>query len=220
VAEATPVRKGILELLDFSSSLKTPASQRSFAWEREHVDDYWNELQRALDLPGGLEDYFLGLIVVDNSDQIQDGQQRRATTFLLASEMYDLIESAKAAAAHNLQLAKDASAQIGPVLRQSPSAPLIISSKDQEVLLKRAGIRADSPECAKRLEAARTRLPGHLAADLATRTSPDAKLGQLKQWGQFLRSRAYVVVLRVSPKDAHNIFEQGRAEREAVSRDF
>ncbi len=202
-----PVRNGILELLDFRHTLKTPAFQRSFAWERTHIDDYSNDLKRALDLPGGSEDYFLGLIVLDTSDQIQDGQQRLATALLLASEMYDLVDQAKALGPHDTQLAKDTSAQIISALRQSPSAPLAISLQDQAVLLNRAGIRSDSPESAKRLVAARSRLRRHLDADLTTRTTPDSQLGRLKQWGEFLRGGAYVVVLRVPPKDAHNIFE-------------
>src|SRR5437660_1225576 len=91
--------------------------------------------------------------------------------------------------------------------RQTPTAPLRISAQDQEVLLNRAGIRGDSPESAKRLAAARKQLGSHLDVDLESRTSPDARLGRLKQWGSFLRHEAYVVVLRVPPKDAHNIFE-------------
>lgn len=204
---SAPESKGILELLDFSNTLKTPAFQRSFAWEGGQVDDFWNDLERALDTPTGPEDYFLGLIVLDDTDQIQDGQQRLATTLLLASEMYELVEAAKAAGIHNAQLAIDASAQISSALRQSPTAPLIISLQDQDILLNRAGIRSDSPESAKRLAAARTRLRAHLDADLSARTTPDAQLGRLKQWGEFLRGRAYTVLLRVPPKDAHNIFE-------------
>src|SRR5216684_9191267 len=100
-----PVRNGILELLDFRHTLKTPAFQRSFAWERTHIDDYSNDLKRALDLPGGSEDYFLGLIVLDTTDQIQDGQQRLATTLLFASGISKRIEAAKAAGNHDPQLA-------------------------------------------------------------------------------------------------------------------
>jgi hypothetical protein len=202
-----PTRKGILELLDFNSPLSTPSFQRSFAWERAHVDDYWNDLKRAIDVPGGPEDYFLGLIVLDNTDQIQDGQQRLATTLLFASEMYELVENAKTIGSYASQLAVDAMAQIAPALSQSPTEALKIDPKDQEILLKRTGIRPDSPESSKRLSAARSRLGELLGADLAARATPDAKLGRLKQWGEFLRKRAYTVVLRVPPKDAHNIFE-------------
>lgn len=201
-----PDRKGILELLDHSSNLKTPAFQRTFAWARQQVDEFWTDLKRALDAQP-TDEYFLGLIVLDTTDQIQDGQQRLATTLLFASEISQQIDAAKAAGSHDTQLANDATAAVASALRQNPSAPLRISSQDQEVLLNRAGIRGDSPESTKRLAAARSRIGSHLDDDLQSRTSPDARLGRLKQWGSFLRTEAYAVVLRVPPKDAHNIFE-------------
>lgn len=206
MVNSEPRRDGILRVLD-AGTLTTPAFQRSFAWEQAHIDEYWTDLQRALDTPGESADYFLGLVVLDHSNQIQDGQQRLATTLLLASEMYEFIERAKATAPHDGRLAKDALAQVAAVLRASPSAPLVIGLKDQDILLNRAGIRSNSPESAKRLVAARSRLSTHLESDLQGRTTADSKLARLKQWGEFLRTKAYVVTLRVPPKDAHNIFE-------------
>lgn len=73
MAAAAPERKGILELLDFTSNLKTPAFQRSYAWGTQQVDEYWNDLRRALDEQPGGADYFLGLVVLDNGDEIEDG---------------------------------------------------------------------------------------------------------------------------------------------------
>ena len=201
-----PERKGILTLLDHDSNLKTPAFQRTFAWGRQQVHEFWTDLSRALDAQPS-DDYFLGLIVLDTTDQIQDGQQRLAMTLLFASEISNRIAAVAAAGTHDAQLVRDAVAAVASALRQTPTAPLRISAQDQEVLLNRAGIRGDSPESAKRLAAARKQLGSHLDVDLESRTSPDARLGRLKQWGSFLRHEAYVVVLRVPPKDAHNIFE-------------
>jgi hypothetical protein len=121
--------------------------------------------------------------------------------------MYTLIEGAKAAGQHDTQLAIDATAQINAALRQSPSTPLVIQPSDQDVLLNRAGVSSSLPESARRLRAARQRLREHLTDDLSNRTTPDAQLARLKQWGEFLRNDAYTIVLRVPPKDAHNIFE-------------
>jgi hypothetical protein len=39
------------------------------------------------------------------------------------------------------------------------------------------------------------------------RAKPDERLRRLKRWAEFLRQHAYVVLLQVPPKDAHNIFE-------------
>jgi hypothetical protein len=203
----SPQAKGVLELLDFKYALNAPAFQRSYAWERHQVDDYWNDLRRALDDPTGTAAYFLGLMVIDDGDEIQDGQQRLATTLLLAAEMHALVESAKAAGQHDAQLAIDATAQINSALRQSPSLPLTIQPADQDALLNRAGVSSGLPESARRLRAARQRLRHHLTADLVSRATPDAQLARLKQWGEFLRKDAYTVLLRVPPKDAHNIFE-------------
>jgi hypothetical protein len=207
VALPEPERKGILELLDSTEPLTTPPFQRTFAWDRPEVDDYWSDLKRALDTTGGPTDYFLGLIVLDDKRHIQDGQQRLAMTLLLSSEIYESVEAAKQAGSHDAQLAIDAAGPVVPALRQSPSAKLQISLQDQDVLLNRAGVESDSPESTRRLAAARARLRKHLDDDLRSRTTPDSKLARLKQWGEYLRAGAYIVVLRVPPRDAHNIFE-------------
>lgn len=201
-----PDRKGILELLDYGSDLETPPFQRTFAWGRQQIDEFWTDLRRALDAQPS-DEYFLGLVVLDTTNQIQDGQQRLATTLLFASEISKRIDEAKAAGSHDAQLANDATAAVASALRQNPSAPLRISPQDQGVLLNRAGIRADLSESTKRLDTARSWIGKHLDSDLNSKGTPDARLGRLKQWGTFLRSKAYVVVLRVPPRDAHNIFE-------------
>lgn len=201
-----PDRKGILELLDFGSDLETPPFQRTFAWKRQQIDEFWTDLRRALDNQPA-DEYFLGLVVLDTANQIQDGQQRLATTLLLASELSKRIEKVKEGGSYDAQLANDATALVASALRQDPSTPLRISPQDQDVLLNRAGIRADVAESTKRLDAARSQIRKHLDEDLKTRETPDARLGRLKQWGTFLRTDAYVVVLHVPPKDAHNIFE-------------
>jgi hypothetical protein len=202
----SPDRKGILELLDYGSDLETPPFQRTFAWGRQQIDEFWTDLKRALDAQPS-DEYFLGLVVLDTANQIQDGQQRLATTLLFASEISQRIDDAKAAGSHDAQLANDATAAIASALRQDPSAPLRISPQDQGVLLNRAGIRADLSESTRRLEVTRSQIARYLDNDLKSRATPDARLGRLKQWGTFLRTEAYVVVLRVPPKDAHNIFE-------------
>ncbi len=201
-----PERFGILKLLDHGSHLETPIFQRTFAWKQPQIDDFWDDLIRALDAEP-TDQYFLGLIVLDGADEIQDGQQRLATTLILASELYEQIESAKKDGAYSSQLAKDALAGVAAALRQDDSGPLRISDQDQDELLNRAGIRSDPPESAKRLAAARKRLAEHLERDLEPRATPDSRLSRLKQWAAFLREKAYVVVLRVPTKDAHNIFE-------------
>ncbi len=207
MALPAPERKGILELLDAAAPLKTPPFQRSFAWEKSELDDFWDDLRSAIDTSGGPADYFLGLIVLDDQNHIEDGQQRLATVLLLASEIYEAAQEAKRSGTFDSQLAIDAEGAVTPALRQSPNSALEINLTDQGVLLKRAGVQPDSPESTKRLAAARKRLKAHLSGDLSGRTTPDAKLARLKQWGEYLRGGAYTVLLRVPPRAAHNIFE-------------
>lgn len=198
---------GILELLDHGSSLKIPPFQRSFAWEEDQVNEYWSDLKRALGRDGGPADYFLGLIVVDEQSQIQDGQQRLATTLLLASEIYDAAEAAKASGSYTASLATNVIGQVTPALRTGATAPLCLNHADQELLLKRAGIRSDSPESVKRLARARQVLADLVDEEMSASTTPDEKLRRLKKWSDFIRKPAYVIVLTVPVRDAHNIFE-------------
>ncbi len=205
--EDQPLRKGILALLETDEPLRTPVFQRSFAWTAAQVDEYWNDLTSAIDSTGGPRDYFFGLVVLDRLNEIQDGQQRLATTLLLATEIYSEIETAKRGVAHDENLARNAIGQVAAALRLSPSSPLALNHDDQIALLARTGVSGNSPESAKRIVAARRRLRDRLQGDLRDRTSPDAKLARLKSFGEFLRSKAYLVVLRVPARDAHHIFE-------------
>jgi len=76
VPSTAPDRKGILELLDYSSNLKTPAFQRTVAWASQQVDEFWTDLTRALDAPP-VDEYFLGLVVLD-TDRSDSGRPAAA----------------------------------------------------------------------------------------------------------------------------------------------
>jgi hypothetical protein len=199
-------RRGILQLLDHGSELKVPFFQRSFAWENDQVREYWDDLKLALDRDGGSSEHFLGLLVVDTSSHIQDGQQRLATTLLLAGAIYEAADAAKKAGVHDVSLATDVIGQVSPALRTGAAAPLRLGKDDQPALLKRAGIR-DAPESVRRLNAARSQLAAYVTAEMSKLATPDEKLRRLKKWSEFLRRDAYVIVLTVKVRDAHNIFE-------------
>jgi hypothetical protein len=83
----------IMTLTDLISTryFSVPRYQRSYAWDTDEVDDFWNDMNRAI-LEGG--DYFLGNIVLtaganEGSYEIIDGQQRIATTTILCAAMRD-----------------------------------------------------------------------------------------------------------------------------------
>jgi hypothetical protein len=200
-------KRGILTLLDHGSSLRIPVFQRSFAWEPDQADDFWEDLLRALDRDGGSAEYFLGLIVVDENWEIQDGQQRLATTLMFAGAIYEVIEEARADPHHDQDLAVNAIGLVTPALRTGRDAPLTLSPADQSVLLQRVGIRADSPESTKRLDKVRRRLSALVHADVDGLATADERLRRMRNWAEFLRTQAYVIQLKVPPRDAHNIFE-------------
>ena len=65
--------------------LAVPVYQRSFAWTKEQVAEFWTDLRDAL--ASNPPEYFLGTIVLtragSNKATVIDGQQRLATTAIL-----------------------------------------------------------------------------------------------------------------------------------------
>jgi len=81
-------------VLDAISSrfFAVPRYQRSYAWEKEQLNDFWSDMERSISAGG---DYFLGSFVLSNEDQadyvsIIDGQQRVVTTTILLASMRDI----------------------------------------------------------------------------------------------------------------------------------
>lgn len=75
-----------------SKYFAVPRYQRSYSWEEVQLEDFWGDMQSAIQSGG---DYFLGSFVLSNEDQgdyfsIIDGQQRVATTTILLATMRDV----------------------------------------------------------------------------------------------------------------------------------
>lgn len=71
--------------------LKVPIYQRSFAWEKDNIQELFADIKNAYP-----EDFFIGTIVVtDKGDyyEIVDGQQRLATICLFFAAIRDLLKS-------------------------------------------------------------------------------------------------------------------------------
>src|SRR5437899_1874559 len=72
--------------------LIVPPNQREYSWEEKHVQELFQDLQKAIDQPGG-NFYFLGTIALTgknaNSPEVTDGQQRLATTTILIATIRD-----------------------------------------------------------------------------------------------------------------------------------
>lgn len=76
-----------------SQEYRVPTYQRSYAWKDAAVQDFWDDLNQALDAND--PDYFLGTLVLtpDENDRrrvVIDGQQRLATTTLLLTALRDV----------------------------------------------------------------------------------------------------------------------------------
>jgi hypothetical protein len=89
--EIKPVDQTVEKLLK-SAFYKIPRFQRPYSWDRENVEDFWNDAVTADD-----PDYFIGSFVVYKSNSphdplfVVDGQQRLTTlTLLLAAVRDDL----------------------------------------------------------------------------------------------------------------------------------
>jgi hypothetical protein len=85
--------EGIGEFLSQHSHLRIPNHQRTFAWKKEHADDFWSDISTAIseavDRNERSADYFLGSIVTTPDEEreqglcIIDGQQRLVSVSLL-----------------------------------------------------------------------------------------------------------------------------------------
>jgi len=71
--------------------LTVPTYQRSYAWEDEDVEDYWDDIIRAMRSPN--DDYFVGSVVLSqtpgDTQEVVDGQQRLATTAIIIGAIRD-----------------------------------------------------------------------------------------------------------------------------------
>lgn len=79
------------------SKYTVPFFQRGFAWEKEQVTQFWEDIYGIMDPGFSLESvrpYFIGAMVFESDDErtvIIDGQQRLATITILLSVIRDLL---------------------------------------------------------------------------------------------------------------------------------
>jgi Protein of unknown function DUF262/Protein of unknown function (DUF1524) len=210
VDRPVPTAKGIAELFQPASPLRTPVIQRSYAWIDANVRDYLQDLTeaRAVD-----RYHFLGLIVLDQNGRIHDGQQRLATTFLFIQALKAQLD--RCASSLTLEETEQVncealSAALTSAIKgdkQIPSAPLLVGRGDQSFLVDpTTGVTA-STESAARLTKARGAVIAHLVAELDTLPDDAARVAALWSWWRYLTERACVIELIVSSQTASSIFE-------------
>jgi hypothetical protein len=189
--------------------LVVPPYQRPYAWEQEHVDEFWNDLASA---KAESREYFVGAVVLtagpDATWFVIDGQQRLATASLLLAAIRDELAAidnpdlADYVDQRFLQSFDPTTAQVEPRLRVAPS--------DQGFYAARFMRRSSgSPESAsqRRLLAAFDALRSAVSK-IGAEEGDSAPATALKSWVDFLeRSVLVIVVESPSDSDAFQVFE-------------
>jgi hypothetical protein len=193
--------------------LTVPIYQRSYAWQTDHVNEFWTDLNSAFAQPQPA--YFLGTIVLSKEgpngrDTVIDGQQRLATTAVLLSAIRDEYrargDEPRASIVQNSYLAKE-DLETGEAIPQ-----LRLNSEDSEYF--RALIIDGQPPASltklytshELIRQAQETLRQHV-----TQVADDAGVEwvkRLSQWVSFLRNSVQLIVVQVSnDADAFLIFE-------------
>ena len=88
IAETMPVAKIL-----WAGVFAVPWHQREFDWDPEHVEQFWDDIQRSIE--NDEEDYFIGGITLTKEDgrnfDIQDGQQRLTTYSMMVAALRDVL---------------------------------------------------------------------------------------------------------------------------------
>lgn len=197
-----------------TQELSMDSNQRSYAWERENVQELFQDLQNAI--AEKEPEYFLGSIVVTRTEQhVVDGQQRLATTAILLAAMRDYLlefqdENRAHDIEHNYLFRRD-------FKTQETFARLSLNGRDNDFFKKRILSRPDSPDRKAPPSANRDSHQRLLrAAEVAKERvrlitdpfAPNLRAEKLSEWIDYLEKSARVIQITV-PDDAnaYTIFE-------------
>jgi hypothetical protein len=196
--------------------LSVPTNQRSYAWDKTHAIELFDDLANALSQD---EEYFLGSVVLTRSGasgtpEVVDGQQRLATSVILIAAFRDYLLTVK-----DEEFAGDLEREF-IMSRAYPSREiqpqLRLNIYDHEYFLGRVLHRHGSPERA----AAQPTRPSHRrintnAVTAAARVkqivagaTAEQRTQRISNWLNYLRERARLIVVTV-PDDtqAYIMFE-------------
>lgn len=200
-------------------TLWVPIHQRSYAWEKEHVTDLYQDLARAID--EGDHEYFLGAIVVVRSSahklQINHGQQRLATSTILVGAIRDYF--LKTGDSQTAKIIEDTYLFSTDRKTHEVSARLHLNAEDHDYFQKRILYRPDNPErlgaqrltltkeSHRRIAKAAALAAGHVATRVATLPASD-RTTHLHKWLDFIDDGARVIWVQVADaRTAYFIFE-------------
>lgn len=193
--------------------LRVPRYQRSYAWKKQNVEQFLDDIAGALEEHE--PEYFLGSIVVAGANgdiEVVDGQQRIATTIILAAAIRDqlLIMNEKERAE---EIASDYLAKVDR--RSLDLKPQLYLNDVDHPFFQEAVLRTPSDdsdplepqrESHKRILAAM-----QLARDRASAIAKSAgnnAVSKLLDWTDYLDTKAKVIEVRVrDDANAFTIFE-------------
>jgi hypothetical protein len=189
-------------------TLAVPVYQRSYAWGREEVSEFWSDLKRALD--EGYAEYFMGTVVnagQNGASTVIDGQQRLATTTILIAALRDAYQLRgdidRAKGLHEQYLARFD-------LASAKSMPRLTLNAEDREFFSQAIVEGLAPEAEisshERLLEAQTILHQRVEEDLSSIN--DGWSERILAWVDLLHTKVKVVVIDVPDiADGFVIFE-------------
>jgi hypothetical protein len=197
-------------------NLQVPLSQRSYRWEKEHVEDLYQDIHAAI--LDGAEEYFIGSVVgikAKGFTYIYDGQQRLATTMILIAAIRDYF--------HNTGDKKTATLIEGEFLisihrethEETPHFKL--NAEDQQFLLNRvlrlpghSDRKSAQPqrESHKRLKTSAEIAAKFISTSIAQGLPADKVAKQMHRWLNYIKESLRVIWVQVGDeRTAFTIFE-------------
>lgn len=192
--------------------LGVPKYQRSYAWEKQNVEELLRDLSDAIRAKAG--EYFLGSIVIQGADanlEIVDGQQRLATISIILGAIRDyLLEKSDTARAEQLEQ----KFLLSRNLRSQAIEPRLTLNADDNDFYRKAVLSRPteddrkvkpSKESHERIQTAQ-----NYAADfIRSLTSTTQNASELLiDWAEYIEMSAKVIFVRVADdSNAFVIFE-------------
>ena len=190
--------------------LEVPIYQRSYAWTKEQVEQFWDDLRAAMAVPN--PEYFMGTFVLtggtDSRATIIDGQQRLGTTALLLACFRDYLAEVKDT---NRAATIETDYLASRDLRSGQIETRLLMNRDDREFFAQFLTSESTPisphtESNLRILEAYEFLRSKVREEI--RTAGPNWTNRLFQWVDFLESRVQVIVVRVNnDADAFLIFE-------------
>ncbi len=211
VMEQIEIERDTLGKVLKDNRLCVPVHQRNYRWEPEQITDLFTDLAGAIADKSSPE-YFLGSIVVvkrpDGQLEVNDGQQRLATTAILLAAIRDHFKQVGDTTAEIID-----SQFLSAVDRRThvPTPKLTLNLNDNEFFIKRV-LQSEAktpaaPGSHRRISRAAQLAAEHVAAIVAPYSKPDA-LQQLHNWVDYIEGKARIIkVIVADERTAYIIFE-------------